>query len=330
MKEKGGDLVAAFDVMSEIIGESVREVLGANFDVQISDAKNAEEILSREKPDVVIIATRSTIRELSEILMICARTGISAITTCEEAIFPWNSTPDITGEIDEIAKTTGAKITGSGYPDVYWGELVATLAGSVQNITKIKGSSSYNVEDYGIALAEGHGAGLSLDEFSQKIGQYNDLNSDEIREKIESGDIAPPYMWNQNGWLCAKLGLTVTSQTQKSVPQTTSVDLDSKTLEMRIPAGFATGMSAVVTTETAQGITLETESIGKVYAPGEVDTNEWTIFGEPDTALKIAQPATVELTCATIVNRIPQLLAFPRGGYITTNELPRDSFVQNL
>jgi 4-hydroxy-tetrahydrodipicolinate reductase len=136
-------------------------------------------------------------------------------------------------------------------------------------------------------------------------------------------------MWNQNGWLCSRLGLTPTSQTQKCVPQTHSGDLHSETLGMNIPAGNATGMSAVVTTETAEGIVLETESIGKVYAPGEVDTNEWTIEGEPNTTITIKQPATVELTCATIVNRIPQLLAAP-AGYVSTDKLPVDKFSISL
>ncbi len=45
---------------------------------------------------------------------------------------------------------------------MYWGVLVDVLAGSMQTITKIKGISSYNVEDYGIALSEGYGAGLTM------------------------------------------------------------------------------------------------------------------------------------------------------------------------
>ena len=84
---------------------------------------------------------------------------------------------------------------------MYWGVLIDVLAGSMHKITKIKGSSSYNVEDYGIALAKGHGAGLTMAEFDKEIGAYNDLSYREISAKIESGEYPPPYMWNQNGWL---------------------------------------------------------------------------------------------------------------------------------
>ena len=127
-------------------------------------------------------------------------------------------------------------------------------------------------------------------------------------------------MWNVNGWLCDKLGLTVISQRQKCVPQFNDYDIESSTLGMTVKAGMATGMSAVVTTETKEGITLETECIGKVYNKNEFDRNAWTVYGEPDTTLVIEKPDTVRLTCATVVNRIPDVIK-AEPGFVPTSRM---------
>ena len=199
---------------------------------------------------------------------------------------------------------------------------MTTICGTTHKITKIKGKSSYNVEDYGIALAKAHGAGLSLKEFDKEIASADDISDEARKELIKKGEFMPSYMWNVNGWLCSQLGLHVTKQTQKCVPQTYKKALKSSTLGITIPKGYATGMSAVVTTETKEGITIETECIGKVYAKGEFDTNEWTVCGEPNTTVVVNCPPTVELTCGAIVNRIPDVLKAP-SGYYTTEKMER-------
>ena len=124
-------------------------------------------------------------------------------------------------------------------------------------------------------------------------------------------------MWNVNGWLAEYLGLTVKSQTQQCVPCKAKTDLNSSTLGMVVKKGRATGMSAVVTTTTKEGITIESECIGKVYAPDEFDSNTWTVEGEPTTTVTVNRPATVEMTCASIVNRIPDIIKAP-AGYVPT------------
>lgn len=319
--EKGGEIVGAVDVNPNVIGKDIGEILGTdNKNVKVVSADNAEEMLKQAKPDIVIVTTMSLLNDVKDALMLCAKLGINAITTCEEAFFPENSNPNVTKKIDELAKQTGCTITGSGYQDIYWGQLISSIAGSTHKITKIKGSSSYNVEEYGIALAKAHGAGLTLEDFDKEVASVDRISDEERQKIVESGDYLPSYMWNVNGWLCEKLGLTIKSQTQETVPQTYKEDIYSSTLGMTVKAGDATGMSAVVTTTTEEGITLETECIGKVYSKEDFDKNEWTIIGEPDTTLVINRPATVELTCASIVNRIPDVIN-AKPGYVPTEQM---------
>ena len=317
--EKGGEIVGAVDINPDVIGKDIGEILGTEKKgVVITNAENAKEMLNQTKPDIVIITTMSLLKDIEDAVMLCAELGINAITTCEEAFFPANSNPTLTNKIHELAKKNNCTITGSGYQDIYWGQLITSIAGSTQKIVKIKGSSSYNVEEYGIALAKAHGAGLTLDEFDKEVASVDKISDEERQKLIVNGDYLPSYMWNVNGWLCDKLGLTVKSQTQKCVPQTYKEDLFSSTLNMTIKSGDATGMSAVVTTETEQGITIESECIGKVYSKEDFDKNEWTVYGEPDTTIVVNRPATVELTCASIVNRIPDVLN-AEPGYVPTS-----------
>ncbi len=324
--EKGGEIVGAVDVNPDVIGKDIGEILGTeNKGVKVVSAESAREMLQETKPDIAIVTTMSLLKDLENPLLLCAELGINAITTCEEAFYPENSNPTLTNKINELAKKNNCTITGSGYQDIYWGQLISSIAGSTQKITKIKGSSSYNVEEYGIALAKAHGAGLSLEDFDKEVASVDKISNEERQKIIESGEYLPSYMWNVNGWLCEKLGLTVKSQTQKCVPQTYKEDLYSSTLGMTVKAGDATGMSAVVTTETEEGITIESECIGKVYAPDEFDKNEWSIIGEPDTTIIVNKPATVELTCASVVNRIPDVIN-SKAGYVPTCEFGELNF----
>ena len=144
--EKGAEIVGAIDVNPNVIGKDIGELMGCeNKGVKVVSVENAEKMLKEVKPDIAIVTTMSLISDVEEALMLCAKLGINAITTCEEAFYPQNSNPGVTSRLNEMAKSTNCTITGSGYQDIYWGQLISSIAGSTQKITKIKGSSSYNV-----------------------------------------------------------------------------------------------------------------------------------------------------------------------------------------
>lgn len=319
--EKGYELVGAIDINPNIIGKDVSTLLGGNeLGIKIMDAKDAEELLREVKPNIVIITTMSLMNDVKDSLLLCAKLGINAITTCEEAFYPFNSSPKLSEEIDELAKRNNCTITGSGYQDAFWGNLISTLVGASATVKMIKGSSSYNVEDYGIALAKAHGAGLTTEEFERDIASSDNISEESRQELINNGEFLPSYMWNTNGWLCDKLGYHVVKQTQKCVPQYNDEDIESSTLNMVIKKGMATGMSAVVTTETLEGVTIVSECIGKVYSSKDYDCNNWSIIGEPNTNMIINRPSTVELTCATIVNRIEDVIN-AESGFVPTSRM---------
>lgn len=303
--EHGAEVVGAIDSNPTIIGQDIGDFANLGYKTGVKISANADEVFNSTDADVALVTIFSYMPETYEFFETCLKNGVNVLTTCEEAIYPWNTSPSETNRLDRLAKDHNVTIMGTGMQDIYWINMPCLMLAGTNNLTKIKGAVSYNVEDYGLALAEAHGAGYDLAKFDQEIAQAESF---------------PSYMWNAAEAICSKMNWTIKSISQKSVPFVLEEDVYSETLGRNIPAGDAIGMSAVTTIETQQGIELEVECIGKVYRESDGDMCNWEITGDPDMRFSLEKPDTVAHTCATIVNRIPSVIQAP-AGFITAEKV---------
>ena len=185
--ERGGELVAAYCRNPGHIGKDISEIMhwGEKRNVVVQDIRDMARTLKDAHADIAIITTRSILSELEEVFTICGENGVNAVTIGEEAFFPWNSNPALTEKLDQIAKAHNCTFCGSGYQDVSWGSMIKALCATAASIKTIRGKSSYNLEDYGMATATVHGAGLDPDAFEKQIASVNNVDDVKAKELMQ-------------------------------------------------------------------------------------------------------------------------------------------------
>ena len=157
VEELGGKIIGAVDIDPEKVSQDIGIVMDTEKkEIIINHVDKLDTLLKDTTPDIAIITTLSYLNDIEDILRTCIINGVNVITSAEECFYAESSNPTLFKELDILAKSYGVTITGCGYQDIFWGSLITNLAASTHEITKIKGSSSYNVEDYGIARSEEH------------------------------------------------------------------------------------------------------------------------------------------------------------------------------
>ncbi len=171
LQKEGVKIVGAVDVDKNKVGKDLGELaVGKSIGVKITD--DAERLLRRAKPDIVIHSTGSYLQNVKSQLLQIMDARADLISTCEELSYPFLKHPDIAKALDRRARKKGVTVLGTGVnPGFVMDTLAITATGVCQDVKRI---SSFRIQDASIRrlpFQKKIGAGLSLEEFKAKVAE---------------------------------------------------------------------------------------------------------------------------------------------------------------
>jgi hypothetical protein len=162
---RGVELVAAASKDERQIGRPLYMVLGLEGGPGPVVVDSIDALLA-ERPDAVVLATGSFLRDVLDDVLACARAGVNLVSPCEELAFPYTRAPDTAARIDAAAVAGGATVLGSGVnPGFIFDTLVATATGVAWDVTAIRGRRVVDTVEFGENIHLRLGIGYTAEEF---------------------------------------------------------------------------------------------------------------------------------------------------------------------
>jgi len=311
LEKKGLKIVGAVDIARDKVGRDLGEVLGLKKKVGVKVYANVDELFSITKADVAVHATSSYLREVYPQIATLVKHGTNVISTCEELAYPHYSEPKIARKLDALAKRYDVTVLGTGInPGFLMDTLVITLTAVCQKIEKIEAVRVMNAATRRLPFQKKIGAGLTVEEFKQKIESKRITGHVGLEQSIAM--IADVLAWKLDG-----------IKAEPAEPVIAKENVKSEAVEVK--AGRVAGLRQIAKgyKEGKEVIVLDFQA----YIGAEEEYDAINITGVPTVKQKIQPCIHGDLgTVAIVINAIPRVLNAP-AGLLTMKDLPVPSAV---
>ncbi|KPV63995.1 MAG: dihydrodipicolinate reductase [Candidatus Bathyarchaeota archaeon BA1] len=309
LEKKGLEIVGAIDIASDKVGRDLGEVLEAGKQLGVTITDDADALFSRVKADIVIHATTSHLRDVYPQIAKCVRAGMKVISTCEELSYPYYKHPELSNEIDELAKRHGVTVLGTGInPGYLMDTLPIVLTGPCQDVTAIKVTRMMDSSKRRIPFQKKIGTGLTQEEFKGMIEEKKITGHVGLIESIA-------MMADALGWELDDI--------QELPPEPVVAEEEIETPYTTVKPGQVAGLKSVAhgIKEGKAVITLEFTA----HTGVKEEYDAVSIEGVANIYEKIKGGVHGDIgTVAMIINMIPKVMnAAP--GLVTMKDLPLPS-----
>ena len=312
MVENGFNIVGAINRTSNL-GEDLGRVSGLDKDLDIIISDCADDIYKNNQVDIAVISTSSDMASFLELARDILPRGVNVLTIAEEVFWPWRSYPELSEELNALAKKHNVTVGASGLQDGFLLNVISAVTGVCNSIKSMNVVTNANLDFYGPAVLEHYVIGATESEYEQRMNQTD-------------SDAEPMLvLGSAMEALVSDLSFTISKWNSYYTPIFASEPIMSVSLDKLIDSGLSIGRTEHIEIETEEGITLGSQFIEKICQPDEPSQLVWDIKGVPDIRFSIDRLDGEAVTCASAVNRIADIVN-ANSGFITCENLPRMKF----
>ncbi|MBF8983285.1 dihydrodipicolinate reductase [Lutibacter sp. B2] len=310
LKKKGVEIVGAVG-RGKKIGTSMYDYLS----VERGDRKDVmlgayEDVITEKSADVVLLCTDSFTKNAFEKIKYCLEKKINVISSAEEMSYPKAMEPELTKEMDRIAKENGVSVLGTGInPGLIMDLLVVLLTGACEEVDHITARRVNSLSPFGPAVMEEQGIGITVDAFNKGV---------------EEGTLAGHVGFNESvNMIADAIGWKLSDEVKQSMEPIVS-NVYRKSPYAEVQAGDVAGCAMKGFGYVDNELKIEMDHPQQIEPELEgTNTGDYVIIkGVPDInmAIKPEVPGGIG-TIAMCVNMIPQIIN-SKPGLKTMLDLP--------
>jgi 4-hydroxy-tetrahydrodipicolinate reductase len=313
LEKRGVKIIGAVDIDEKIVGKDLGEVLEIGKQIGVTVTDDPDTLFSKIKADVVTHATTSFLKGVYSQLVKCIEGKMNVVSTCEELVYPYLKNPQLSNEIDTLAKRHGVTVLSTGINPGFRGDtLPMVLTGVCHDVKSVTVKLSLDTSSVRIPLIRKLGTGLTPEEFTKK------LETGELTGHV-GGEESIALLANALGWELDDIRELKTEYILAEKP----VETQMGTVKPHTILGFKGEMQGI------RNGTAVIRSISQVGFKLFKDVMEIVIEGKPNINVKTGKIHTATGTAGMVVNCIPRVInADP--GLITMKDLVLSAVIGDM
>ncbi len=168
LKRKDLNLLGVIDTDLSLLGKDPGNLLGlGDTGLQIG---RPEEIIPSIEADIVCHSTTTDLGAFLDQVRPCMESGMSIITSSEEAIYPWKTNPALSSTIESLAKKNNVSILATGINPGFTTDLLPLiLCGASAVVEKVSVTRVVDFSEYPYFKPPYMGFGMSASEFDRQV-----------------------------------------------------------------------------------------------------------------------------------------------------------------